>query len=422
MVYGPQFSELLKELRHTLGRSQGLGKALGFGEGVVASWEQRRRIPSLRNLFGMSARLAAAFPARPIPSQAQFLAAWLEAQGFDADEALLEALRSLGPRSVSLTDLSWLSAYVFVGDRREHEAQTRLDCLIAPAAISDLRWLCGLRLDPGTELILDKELTARPWDELVKRYGDRDIVSISSGGVNAMTGLLVDEMVFRFDVQAGARHAYRTFIRDMGHLEDEASLEAFRRCLAAADSLGSSQDPEALLREAGLGPEFLPVAQEVATLLGGLTAEQFTSLFRQAVIDPFMRTQYQPAGADYAVISFARHPFGAEDRVALVIAGTNGPATAGAVQLLATEGIEGRPLGAVVRIRKPGTGRAPKAKVVTTPYEPKDIVQSIDMILNGGSQQGPPNMVREIFMHWTDKELDDWKALVISLGDLLAKR
>ncbi len=44
------------------------------------------------------------------------------------------------------------------------------------------------------------------------------------------------------------------------------------------------------------------------------------------------------------------------------------------------------------------------------------------MILNGGSQQGPPNMVREIFMHWTDKELDDWKALVISLGDLLAKR
>lgn len=77
---------------------------------------------------------------------------------------------------------------------------------------------------------------------------------------------------------------------------------------------------------------------------------------RQTVIDPIARRRYQPArDSDYAVISFARHPFGAEDRLALVIAGTNGPATAGAIHRLATKGLEGRPLGAVVRVRPAGT-------------------------------------------------------------------
>jgi len=416
MVYGPQFAELLKELRRNLHRSQNLGRVLGLGPGVLASWEQRKRMPQLRNLFPVTRKLAAGFPDDPIPSQAQFLAAWLESQDLDLDESVLEALRAVGPRSVSLSDLSWLEAYVFTGDRREGEGRTRLDCLIGPAAISDLRWLCGLGVDAATELILDKELTARPWDELVQAYGNRDIVSISSGAVNAMTGLLMDDMVFRFDVQSEARRAYRAFIRDMDHLENKSSLQTFRKCLAAADHLGSSQDPAALLKEAGLDPGLGSVAEDVASLLGGLTPAQFTSLFREGIIDPFTRLRYQHERADYAVISFARHPFGAREKVALVIAGTNGPATAGAIKLLATGGIEGRPLGAVVRVRPAGADGLPDAEVVTRPYEPSDVVDSIDMILDGGP------MLRGIFGHWTDQELLDWKELVIFLGDLLARR
>ena len=423
MAYGPQFSDFLQHLRHTLDQNQGIGKMLGLGSGVWQSYEQRKRVPSIKTLLSIADTLVVKFPNRSVPSQAQFLAAWLAAQDIAAEDSLLRALRAIGPRRLSLTDLSSLSAFVFTGERREEQARTRLDCLIAPAAISDLRWVCGLGLDPGTEVIIDKELTLHPWDELVKRYGKRDIVSISSGAVNAMTGLLIDEMVFRFDALPEARRAYRNFVRDMAHLEDDAVLPAFQGCVAAADRLGSSQDPEALLAEAGLSTAFLHVAEEVTCLLGGSSPTQFTWLLRQAVLDPLKRARYQPERtSDYAVISFARHPFGAKDKVALVIAGTNGPATAAAIRLLANEGIEGRPLGAVLRIRQAVANGDPKAEIVTPRYEPRDIIESIDIILNGASARGPRTMLQGIFGQWTPQELLEWKNLVDTLGTCLAAR
>lgn len=421
MGCGPEFGEFLKALRGTLGANQSIGKTLGLGRGVWESYEQGRRLPEIDTLFTLAAKLAARFPHHRVPSQAQFLAEWLAAQDVDVDAALLRSLRRQGALRVSLADLAWLNPYVFIGERREVRARTRLDALVEPAASSDLHWICGLGLDPSTEVIGDKELSLRPWDELVRRYGDRDVVSLSSGAVNAMTGLLVGDMVFRVDAMAEARAAYRSFVRTMDHLEDRDLLLAFQACLAAADLLGSSGDAEALLEKAGLGRESLSVAEDVAELLGGSTPSQFTSLFRQGFLDPVMRRRYQPEREDdYAVISFARHPFGAEDKVALVIAGTNGPATSGAIRLMATEGIEAWPLGAIVRVSQSAGGWSP-AEVVTNPYTPQELIRSIDQILEA-PPSGRRTMLRGVFGNWTDQDLRDWKQLVNDLAAIMERR
>jgi len=433
MDYGPQFSSLLREVRRALKMSQDIGRAVDLGHGAWQSYEQRSKLPSVENLFRIADRLATKFPGQPIPSQAQFLEAWVAAHGIVVDERIVTALRGIRPHRPSLTELSWLKCFVFTGERRERWARTRLDCLIEPAAMSDLRCVHALRLDPGTALIPDKELTARSWEELTRRYGDRDIVSISSGAVNAMTGLLNEDMVFRFDVMPEARLAYRSFIRDMDHLEHEPELRMFQQCLDAADHRVPSHDPAILLREAGLpadDPRFVRVAESVNTLLGGSTPSQFTSLFRQAVVDPLSRRRYQPEKAfDYAIVSFARHPFGSPSGVALVIAGTNGVATAGAVQALAAGQLEDRPLGAVVSVRVSKVLDADGVEmpllvpeIVTPAYDCSTLIESLDRIIDGHPAGGARTMVRSMFANWSDEDLIKWKELVGSLGDVLRRR
>lgn len=434
MEYGPEFASLLRELRRAVDRTQGIGPSVGISHSAWQSYEQRSKLPSVGTLGKMVDELIAKHGDKAVPTQAQFVDAWLRSHGLKLDDGLAAALRQVPPPGVSLSDFSWLRAFAFTGERREQSPKTRLDCLIAPAAISDLRHLIALGLHPDTELVPDKELTARPWKELVRRYGDRDIVSISSGAVNAMTGLLNDTMVFRFDVMPEARMAYRAFLREMDHLENESALLTFRQCLRASELLGSSLDPAALLEAAGLSPdnpEYAKVAADVSDLLGGSTPTQFTSQFRQAVVDPLTRRRYQPEKTvDYAVVSLARHPFAGNDRLALVVAGTNGPATAGALQLLATGGLTGRPLGAVVSVQvrsvKGADGNSTSVlvpKVITPAYEPEEIVGSITTLLTSApGPSGRSPLLRQIFGHWSDADLMAWKGLVTTLGELVARR
>lgn len=433
MEYGPEFSRLLRDVRSMLDQSQDIGRAIELGHGAWQSYEQRTKLPSIANLFKIADRLAAKFPGRPIPSQGQFLEAWLQSHKVGANDAVLRALAETRPRVPSLAELSWLDGFVVTGERREPWARTRLDCLTEASALSDLRHLLSLDLSRGTELVPDKELTALPWDELVRRYGDRDVVAISSGAVNAMTGLLNDDMVFRFDAVPEARSAYRAFIRDMDDLEREAELRVFQQCLAAAERLKSSQDPVALLVEAGLAsdrPRFTRVAKAVSDLLGGSTPSQFTSLFRQAVLDPLVRCRHQPEKTfDYAVVSFARHPFGSAGHVALVVAGTNGAATAGAVQALARGDLAGRPLGGVVRVRvrtkvdEDGVeSRVLAPEVITPPYVADEVVASIERISDGNAARGSRTMLRSIFGNWSDDDLRDWIELVRTVSGVLARR
>lgn len=424
MAIGPQFAECLKGWRQSEGVKQLVGRRVGLGKGVWESYEQGKRLPNLRTLFSMPRKLAAEFPDKRVPSQGELLEAWLAAQDVGAEEELLAVLRQLGARRASLANLSWLNANVFTGERREERARTRLDCLVNAAAISDLKYLLQLGLDPATELTVDKELTTRrSWDELVQHYGSRDVVSISSGAVNAMTALLIDGMVFRMDAMAEARRAYRRLVTDMGHLEtDPQQLQAFQACLAAADRLGSSADPALLLTEAGLPSGLQTVAEDVAGLLRGSTPSQVASFFRQGILDPIMRKRFQPEqGDDYAVVSFARHPFGAPDKVALVIAGTNGPATSAALWLLATQGIEDWPLGAVMRVGGVRANGLPNVEVVTKRYKPTDIPASIDEVLKTGPD-GERTIPRGEFGNWTDDELRKWKELAVSLAKVLAER
>jgi hypothetical protein len=427
MEYGPQFADLLREVRQTLNQTQAIGRALGLGNGAWQSYEQCTKLPSIQNLFTIADKLAAKYGPAAMPSQAEFLKSWLQAHGIRLDDGLVSSLHTTRPRGMSLTEFSWLKPFVFAGERREQWARTRLDCLVAPAAVSDLSHIYALGLDRDTEIVPDKELTARPWEELVERYGSRDIVSISSGAVNAMTALLNDDMVFRFDVVPEARLAYRKFVRDMD-LANEADLAMFQRCLAAADRLGTSEDPARLLREAGLpqaDPDAVRVASDVSELLGGFTSAQFTSLFRLAVIDPLVWRRFQSDKIfDYAVISVAHHPFGDRDRIALVIAGTNGTATAAAVQLLARGELSGRPLGAVVNFHHrwvtDKSGRRSQQlvpNVITAPYKPEDIVDAIDRLVSGSS-----GAVRGLFRNWSDEDLEAWKELVRTLSGVLDRR
>lgn len=432
MGHGPQFSNLLKELRRSLGKSQSIGRVLGLGNGAWQSYEQGSKLPSIQNLFLIADRLAVKFDGEPVPSQAELFVSWLEAQDLDIDEDILRALRSIRPPRASLTEFSWLRPITFTGERREQWARTRLDCLIGPAAISALRWFDALGLGRDNERVPDKDLTAHSWDDLVERYGDRDIVSISSGAVNAMTGMLNDALVFRFDAVPEARTAYRAFIREMPYLESEIELRAFQQCLVAADRLGSSQDPAVLLREAGLRADdrqLVKVAEDASAMLGGSTPSQFTAVFRQAVVDPFQCLGFQSEKTfDYGVVSFARHPFGSEDRIALVIAGTNGIATAGAVKLLASGGMTDRPLGAVVRVRvrtveKDGRNSFELVpEVVTPPYEPDGIVRSIDGLIESRPVRGARTMARSLLGNWSDDDLVEWKGLVVHLSEVLANR
>lgn len=426
--YGPQFASLLREVRRVLDVSQEVGEQIGLGSGAWQSYEQQAKVPTIPNLFRIPRELVRHHPTKPVPSPARFLAEWLAAhEDVAVDEAIIDQLRAAPAPRMSLTDLSWLEAYLFTGDRRERQATTRLDCLIGDASTADLRQVFGLGLGRETLLVTDKHLTARPWVDLVAQYGTRDVVSISSGSVNAMTALLNDDMVFRFDVVPEARAALRTFVRGMDHLESEVELGVFQACLAAADRVGSTQDPTALLEETGLPAtdRNKGVAGDVATLLGGPTPRQFTSLFRQAVVDPVRRTRLQPErNYQYAVISFARHPFGSPDHVALVVAGTNGSATAGALDLLAGGRVVDRPLGAAVRVhvRDDGAGRSKVLvpEIVTPPYEPADIVRSIDSMIPVGDG-GPPTTLRRIFGNWTRDELGAWKSLVEDLAARLGR-
>jgi hypothetical protein len=234
------------------------------------------------------------------------------------------------PPSAFLSLCDWPSGFdvrtILVGDRRESPPHNAADVLVKPASTADLMYVSDLHLENQEippRIRSDKIiLLANPVALQTKL--DSDLLVVGSPAANLGSRELNAGACFRFQVDPTVQKIEEKFRNDLQPIKyDREALEQF---------VDVNQDRERVSR--------------LHYMLEGFA--------RPGFIDPTSALGLRGVSTrnwnDFGVVSLCKHPW-AENRVAVMVAGVKGPATAAGLKLLGTEGaFKDHPLGGVFTV------------------------------------------------------------------------
>jgi transcriptional regulator with XRE-family HTH domain len=417
MVGGPEeLGALVRAARERRGLTQAelCGKELS--EPLLSAIERGKRVPSLAVLVQLYGRLAE--PGTPVHDHhqtlAQWLAAWVVAQaaprrskrmdrldqklrGLLAESAarLARAVRRdtrTGRAPWSLAHLADFGPFVAIcGDRREPQPKSLADLFILNPSVSDLTWLPTAPEGMVSSVRTDKLVVQLSEDSLRREFGDHNLLVIGAPNVNWAARMINPSALWRFKVDPGWE-AWDRDLRQCSQLNQRSTLTAFSAVLGAVKTDGKRRDlvlDESRLPAQGeLGERTLQTARELAAeLLRGPDGmlhwpkEIMAKFVSGGVVDPIEGIDHDVASdqdTDFAIVSVAPHPWArSNDKVAVLVSGLGGPATAEALRMLLSEpsAFEHHPLGGVLEFQLPAYEdwaspfREPSWGWATAPYQ-----------------------------------------------------
>jgi transcriptional regulator with XRE-family HTH domain len=355
MAGKPMDSDIMEDLRRRVRErhqtQSKLAKDCGVGPADLANFLQGKRslpafaIANLANLLQMDpARLLVYWEYYQCTKQLtnsvqdtspKRVTGWKRAQA--AYHSLLTRFPNPGqgtsPESGTLaTWREWISpVLVIVGDRRETPPRSPADLLAESGAMGDLHFFPQLLLPADTPILSDKICSIARDDSLRKLLQDKNLLIIASPAANLMARAVNSGSCFSFSLPKDV----------MAHAEELKNILEPIKYL-----------PDELERYGGVNnntPEQTKWSQTRRYMIFGFA--------RNGILDPVdyvgMRATSTSASVDYGLVSLCRHPW-SDSRVAIMVAGLHGPATAAAVKLLAQkDAFKGRPLGGVFQVYIP---------------------------------------------------------------------
>jgi hypothetical protein len=226
------------------------------------------------------------------------------------------------------------------GDKREDRESwiTIADLGARTATPADTRWMASLGLSTNTVKHIDKNFLLLPEDELIKRFGETNLLVVGSPAANHLARKINSSAIFRFNYSKEAGEAIEELIDRARDLPTSTQLAAYKE-------------------QHQIGFE-----------------KRIRSLFAGGILDPTYPDEYvaakytqraQQVQYDWGVVTFCANPYyealckreGRENDhryVSIMAAGIHHPGTAHALRQLGVENrertFEKHPFGGVLRV------------------------------------------------------------------------
>ena len=213
---------------------------------------------------------------------------------------------------------------VIAADRREHRPVSHADCLAQSGSVADLFYLPTLFLPESVRIRSDKVVKVATPEKLATLL-DHDVIITSSPSANYGTRMAISTTMFPFSI-------------------DQETFEA----------------------EQEVSQQLAPIAYQMDELAAYMSDERnarrlnnlLNAFAKPGFVDPINFIQARGSAArgsmDFGIVTFAKNPWAKPEdkRLAIVLAGVRGPATAAAIKLLSSKErpFDKHPFGGVFRV------------------------------------------------------------------------
>ncbi len=347
------FSQLFLQIAPNVSGTE-LAKLLGKSKPYVAQLRTGKRIPTDEDVILLAQKYA------PQQLEEWMLCAYLDRleskdfkdanlkkQGISSIKKLLRQCKPSqaipGNRTLREFPEAFYPLSIITGDKRETRGKHigAGDFGVHMTTTADSRWIMSLGLEKDSIHYIDKDFVLQEEEELIHRFGERNLLVIGSPAVNHLARRINRSSIFRFNIN-----------RDVD--------EGLEEIISTAKAKSKSKDELALFYQES--------AEDLTKLM--------RYLFVGGIIDPtypkgdYVTSTYHKmpgnTDMDFGVLSFAANPFyaakcEAEGRpndhkyVSVFAAGIHHPATAHAIRQLGSYGKETgafdqHPYGGVFRV------------------------------------------------------------------------